>query len=438
MLLTAAPLSDVVIKIGVDDATEVAVNSETLTFTPGNWNLAQAVEITGVDDVTVDGTVDSLVSFTILASESDAAFLELDDQTVLLKTTDDDEAGLIVFETDQVTRISESGTKDSILVSLSHQPQSAVTVEVESSGENQMSLNVSSLHFTSENWSQPQTVEVIAVPDLKIEPDGIESVVFQVSEESDPFFSVIAPDRVDVTIEDHAFSDLVLTAENDSFVLRDQDTGIVIQTTPLATLDQFSLSLSSRSERIRVSIATEIDLPVEIDTGGGDDIIEIERWSQVVFQGGEGIDELVLVGEPSEIRFSELADGSLSGIETIDIRGNGTHFLDVSAVDLERVFDNPGQVTFAYGSEDQLELVDSWQVVAPAIQDGVWVHQLVRDGFTLQIVNDVDWQNPMIAGDVNHDGSVTALDALLVINHISRNGNELPTSTNDTTLRALL
>ena len=86
VVLTAAPLSDVIIIIEVDDVSEVAVDQETLTFTPGNWNVPQSVEITGVDDVSVDGTVDSLVSFSILTSESDAAFSGLDDQAVLVKT----------------------------------------------------------------------------------------------------------------------------------------------------------------------------------------------------------------------------------------------------------------------------------------------------------------------------------------------------------------
>ncbi len=55
VVLEAAPTADVVITVGVPDGTEGTVSVASLTFTSANWNIAQTVAVTGVQDYSNDG-----------------------------------------------------------------------------------------------------------------------------------------------------------------------------------------------------------------------------------------------------------------------------------------------------------------------------------------------------------------------------------------------
>ena len=56
VVLTAEPLTDVIIDVQSLDLTEVTVGTASLTFTSLNWNIAQTVVLNSVDELTVDGT----------------------------------------------------------------------------------------------------------------------------------------------------------------------------------------------------------------------------------------------------------------------------------------------------------------------------------------------------------------------------------------------
>ena len=55
MVLTTQPTADVTIALSSSDTTEGTVSPASLTFTTANWNVAQTVTVTGVDDALVDG-----------------------------------------------------------------------------------------------------------------------------------------------------------------------------------------------------------------------------------------------------------------------------------------------------------------------------------------------------------------------------------------------
>ena len=56
VVVGAQPASNVVISVTSGDTGEATVSPATLTFTSGNWNSAQTVTVTGVDDSLVDGS----------------------------------------------------------------------------------------------------------------------------------------------------------------------------------------------------------------------------------------------------------------------------------------------------------------------------------------------------------------------------------------------
>lgn len=90
VVLNAPPLRDVVFDITSDDTSEASVSPASLTFTSSNWNTAQTVTITGVDDAIDDGSQSTTVTVSVNAAASDDAYTTLAAQTVTVSTTDND------------------------------------------------------------------------------------------------------------------------------------------------------------------------------------------------------------------------------------------------------------------------------------------------------------------------------------------------------------
>lgn len=93
VVLTARPLSSVVITVTSADTNEAVVDQPTLTFTDSNWDQAQTVTVTGVDDVLEDGDQTTTVTLSIDAANSDDVFDSVADQTVSVTTIDDENDG---------------------------------------------------------------------------------------------------------------------------------------------------------------------------------------------------------------------------------------------------------------------------------------------------------------------------------------------------------
>ena len=125
IVLTAQPTSDVVLTITSSDTGEATVNSP-LTFTPANWNTAQTVTVTGVDDNIIDGTITSTITVAVNDGSSDNNFDPVDDKTVSTTTTDNDVAGFTIVESGGSASVSETGTTDTFTVVLNAQPASDV------------------------------------------------------------------------------------------------------------------------------------------------------------------------------------------------------------------------------------------------------------------------------------------------------------------------
>ena len=103
-MLDAQPTSDVVLTVTSSDTGEATVNSP-LTFTPANWDTAQTVTVTGVDDDLVDGTITSTITIAVEDANSDDDFDAVADRTVSVSTTDDDVAGFTVDQIDGSTEV---------------------------------------------------------------------------------------------------------------------------------------------------------------------------------------------------------------------------------------------------------------------------------------------------------------------------------------------
>ena len=107
VVLDAQPLNDVVFKVTSDDTNEATVDESTLTFTTANWDTLQTVTVTGVND-NIDRNDNATITVSVDDASSDDYFDALDDQTVAVTLTNDDEVPT-VLTTAASSVISTSG-----------------------------------------------------------------------------------------------------------------------------------------------------------------------------------------------------------------------------------------------------------------------------------------------------------------------------------------
>ena len=134
--------------------------SSTLEFTSSNWNVGQTVTVTAGEDA---DAVNDRETLTHAASGGD--YEGSAPMTLTVKVTDNDQAGLVLSKT-SISPEEGSSTGESYTVGLATQPSQPVTVAIagHSSGTD-LSLDKSSLVFTSANWNVGQTVTVTAAED---------------------------------------------------------------------------------------------------------------------------------------------------------------------------------------------------------------------------------------------------------------------------------
>jgi len=92
VVLTAQPRADVSIALSSSDTTEGDIWPQTLTFSPGNWDVPQTVTVIGLDDHVVDGPV----NYTIIlapAVSADTDFAGIDPADVSVTNLDHDVPG---------------------------------------------------------------------------------------------------------------------------------------------------------------------------------------------------------------------------------------------------------------------------------------------------------------------------------------------------------
>ena len=151
----------------------------TLIFTTTNWNRAQTITVTGVDD-DIDNAGDArTVTIAHAASSTDSTYTIANAGEVSVTVTDDDTAGL-VFTPDPVS-VGEGAT-GSYTVALASEPSASVTVTITGQGgstdltldtDSVMAGDQNTLTFTTSNWSAAQTVELTAAQDNDSNNDSI-------------------------------------------------------------------------------------------------------------------------------------------------------------------------------------------------------------------------------------------------------------------------
>uniref|UniRef100_UPI00262434A2 DUF4347 domain-containing protein n=1 Tax=Zoogloea sp. TaxID=49181 RepID=UPI00262434A2 len=113
VVLDSAPTANVTVGLTSSNTREGTLSASSLTFTTANWNVAQTVTVTGVDDTYIDGNTAFSV-LTAAATSTDPAYSGLNPADVSLINTDNDTVNTLVVDTTSDTSGANDGTTTSI------------------------------------------------------------------------------------------------------------------------------------------------------------------------------------------------------------------------------------------------------------------------------------------------------------------------------------
>lgn len=226
--LTSQPTDAVTVTVETTDSSEVVLQVPgsnpapagsriAFTFTPDNWQTAQAFTVLPADDKLVDGTINVDLHVRTTSADSFYAVNEDDLPKLPFQVKDNDTASLKVEL--QQTSISKAGN-GFMNLSLTAEPTTDVSVTLVPS-DSQFTVNDRSigrgetLVFTPDNWSTIQTVGLWAVDDNTVE-DVTSSQLQLSTSSSDSRFNALSISPVQIDIIDNDPPQALITLITDS------------------------------------------------------------------------------------------------------------------------------------------------------------------------------------------------------------------------------
>ena len=201
VVLASQPTANVTVGLSSSDATEGSVAPASVTFTAANWNVAQTVTVTGVDDFVDDGDI-AYTIVTAASSSTDPVYGGINPADVAVTNNDNDTAGITVNPSAGLVT-TEAGGTSTFTVVLASQPAANVTVGLSSSDATEGSVAPASVTFTAGNWNVAQTVTVTGVDDFVDDGNITYTVVTAAATSTDPLYNGFNPANVSVTNNDN-------------------------------------------------------------------------------------------------------------------------------------------------------------------------------------------------------------------------------------------
>ena len=203
--LATEPTAEVTVDVTSNDTAAATVSTARLTFATSNWDTAQAVTVTGVDDA---DTADETLTITLDAdSISGSDYNTLANVTVNVTVNDDDSAGLVLTGTP--VQVNEDGS-DTFTVALATEPTAEVTVDVTSNDTAAATVSTARLTFATSNWDTAQAVTVTGVDDADTADETL-TITLDADSISGSDYNTLANVTVNVTVNDDDSAGLVLT-----------------------------------------------------------------------------------------------------------------------------------------------------------------------------------------------------------------------------------
>jgi alpha-tubulin suppressor-like RCC1 family protein len=157
--LTQQPAATTTVTVASSDVGAATAAPATLTFTTGNWNVAQIVTVDAPQDV---DTANEAVSITLASAG-------LTTRTISVAVTDDDTQ--VIVAAPSTVNMTENGTT-TVNVHLAFKPASDVVVAASTLATTVATAAPATLTFTATNYASDQVVTLMAPDDLDADPNS--------------------------------------------------------------------------------------------------------------------------------------------------------------------------------------------------------------------------------------------------------------------------
>lgn len=242
VVLATAPSADVTIALSTSILSEANLSALSLTFTPGNWNVTQTVNVTGMDDDVDDGDIVFAV-LTAPAVSADLSYAGIDADDIAVTNCDDDGAAVLVTAAGMST--TEAGGSATFTVVLSSQPTADVVIDISSDATGEGTVVPAQLRFTSADWNVVRTITVSGVDDFVVDGNVVYQVLIAAAVSADPAYDGLNPADLAVTNLDDDSANIVVTSNT------------LLTTTEGSGADSFTVLLSSQpTANVLISIAS--------------------------------------------------------------------------------------------------------------------------------------------------------------------------------------
>ena len=364
-----------------------------------------SVEVTVgvVDNDRVDGDRE----LSIIASA--AGFLG---SSSALTVQDDEVAGFTVIETGDGTTVDERSGEDQIQVVLAAEPLSDVVVDlISSSGDVRSSLD--QLTFTPANWNQPQFVTIIGVPDLTLGDSPVDFSFTINGEQSNALFVDLGDQSVSVTVIDHQPDSIVLEVGQGEIVLTD-----LAREIEFGRSDESGIQVvgNELTQGLFIEDLSPVAVDVDVDLAGGDDNVTLFGSAFTSIEGGEGHDRLI-IGLTGEIGLVEFLRDRVTGFEEVQL-GDDV-ILTIDTANLDQVTGTENTLLINVTGDELVRFEGTGQQIEPLIVEDRLVQVIQFGEQFIQLLTNRPLQNGFIRHDVDQSGSVTASDALSIINELA-------------------
>jgi hypothetical protein len=281
--LTSPPTAPVTIALSSNDTSEGTVSPSSVTFNNTNFNVAQTITVRGVNDA-ADDDDQAYKVITAGATSADADYNTLNAPDVDVTNLDDEVPGFIV--TPDPLTVNENAGTFSFTVRLSTAPTADVTVPVLSEQPGVADVSPTTLTFTQNNFSVPQTVRLTITDNRIDDGDKDFNILLGLTNSQDVKYDRLSK-KIPITVVDNDTAGIVIAPTGNRQTTEATGTGrttsftIKLNSAPTGSVT-INLSSSNTAEGT-VSPAsltfdsTNFDTPRQVTVTGVDDDVDDEN-----------------------------------------------------------------------------------------------------------------------------------------------------------------
>ncbi|MBQ4360344.1 MAG: hypothetical protein II767_08815 [Proteobacteria bacterium] len=191
-----------------DDATPEAtiLGENKITLDKDSYKEGKTIQIQGVADNIIDGDKDYVLRLRMSSNDS-----QYFGKTKFIPGKNIDTDTAEISKKYESTVISEDGTTTDIMISLSSIPTAPVTITLNTSTAEELSISATELVFTPENWNVEQKLTVTGEDDLIIDGDKVSKITFRTESEDKNFNEIL--DELEITTLDNDVAQIIVASQ---------------------------------------------------------------------------------------------------------------------------------------------------------------------------------------------------------------------------------